>query len=238
MITAITESTPGIMCEGGVSRGTVTVRLMNSRGGQAEYKKSFFGMGVEGTVVTGTDMLFVGESDSSCHPLSNPKKVIDTVLLQLERAKNQAKAPTRKMPVIFTPDGVASALIMPLISAFNGKTVLEGASPLGKKLGEKAFDADFSLYDDPTIAYRPGSRPCDDEGVPSRRTPLMENGVVKASFMTSRPPPWPAQRAPAAATAAAAVCPPLPPAPSSLPPAKPPLMIWSRTSKKGWLSNN
>lgn len=180
MITAVTASTPGIMCEGGVSRGIVTVRLMNSKGGQIEFKKSFFGMSVEGTVVTGSDMLFVGESDSSCHPLSNPKKVIDTVLLQLERARNQAKAPTRKMPVVFTPDGVASALIMPLLSAFNGKTVLEGASPLGKKLGQKAFDADFSLYDDPTIAYRPGSRPCDDEGVPSRRTPLVENGVVKA----------------------------------------------------------
>ena len=180
MIAAITKSTPGIMCEGGVSRGMVTVRLANSRGGQAEYKKSFFSLGIEGTVVTGSDMLFVGESDNSCHPLSDPKKIIDTVLLQLERAKKQAKTATRKMPVIFTPDGIVSALIMPLLSAFNGKTVLEGASPLGQKLGQKVFDKNFSLYDDPTIEYRPASRPCDDEGVPSQRTPLVENGTVKA----------------------------------------------------------
>jgi PmbA protein len=180
MIAAITKSTPGIMCEGGVSRGMVTVRLANSRGGQAEYKKSFFSLGIEGTVVTGSDMLFVGESDNSCHPLSDPKKIIDTVLLQLERAKKQAKTATRKMPVIFTPDGIVSALIMPLLSAFNGKTVLEGASPLGQKLGQKVFDKNFSLYDDPTIEYRPASRPCDDEGVASQRTPLVENGTVKA----------------------------------------------------------
>ncbi len=180
MITAVTAFTPGIMCDGSVSRGVITVRLMNSRGGQAEFKKSYFGMGIEGTLVTGSDMLFVGESDSSCHPLTNPKTVIDTVLLQLERARNQAKSPTKKMPVIFTPDGVASSLLMPLMTAFNGKTVLEGASPLGKKLGQKAFDSALNIYDDPTIDYRPGSRPCDDEGVPSQRTPLIEKGVVKA----------------------------------------------------------
>ena len=179
MITAVTAFTPGIMCEGSVSRGTITVRLMNSKGGQAEFKKSYFGIGVEGTVINGSDMLFVGESDSSCHPLTNPKTVIDTVLLQLERAKNQAKSATKKMPVIFTADGVASSLLMPLMSAFNGKVVLEGASPLAKKLGQKAFDTALNIYDDPTIEYRPGSRPCDDEGVPSQRTALIEKGIVK-----------------------------------------------------------
>jgi PmbA protein len=180
MISAVTKSTKGIMCEGGVSRGSITVRLLNSRGGAAEFKKSFFSMSLEGTVVNGSDMLFVGESDSSCHPISSTKKIIDTVLLQLERCKNQAKVTTRKMPVIFTPDGLASAFLMALVSAFNGKTVLEGASPLAQKLGQKAFDAELSLYDDPTIDFQTGSRPCDDEGVPSQRTPLIEKGQVKA----------------------------------------------------------
>ena len=179
MVAAITAHTPGIICEGGVSRGTINVRLVNSRGGQAEYKKSFFSMSLECNLVTGSDMLFVGESDSSCHPISSTKKIIDTVIRQLNLAKNRAKAPTKTLPVIFTPDGVAGALLLPLLSAFNGKTVLEGASPLGQKIGQAAFDKNLSLTDDPTIAYRPGSRPCDDEGVPSQRTPLIEKGVVK-----------------------------------------------------------
>jgi PmbA protein len=181
MITAITGHTPGIICEGGASKGTVSFKIINSRGGQAEYRKSFFSLGIEGTLVEGTDMLFVGESDSSCHPLSNPQMIIKTVLRQLDLAKRKAKAPTRELPVIFTPDGV-TALVMPLMSAFNGKTVLEGASPVGDKVGQSVFDNRFSLSDDPTIAYRPGSRPCDDEGVPSRRTPLIKNGVVKGFF--------------------------------------------------------
>jgi PmbA protein len=178
MIDAVTGHTPGILCDAGVSRGIISVRLLNSRGGQAAYRKSFFSLSIEGTLIEGTDMLFVGDSDSSCHPLSDTKKITDVVLRQLDLAKNRAKAPTRMLPVVFTPDGV-TALMMPLISAFNGKTVLEGASPVGDKLGKLVFDKKLSLRDDPTVAYRPGSRPCDDEGVPSQRTPLINKGFVR-----------------------------------------------------------
>ncbi len=181
MISAVTGHTPGIMCEAGASRGVVSVRIINSRGGQADYRKSFFGLDLEGNLVEGTDMLFVGESESSCHPLTDPKKVTEPVLKQLELAKNKARSPGGELPVVFTANGFA-ALVLPLVSAFNGKNVLEGASPVGNRLGEAVFDGRFSLYDDPTVAYRPGSRPCDDEGIPSQRTPLVENGVVRSYY--------------------------------------------------------
>jgi PmbA protein len=60
--------------------------------------------------------------------------------------------------------------------------VLEGASPLGDKLGKQVFDNKLSLVDDATLAYRPTSRPCDDEGVASRRIPLINEGRV-SSFL-------------------------------------------------------
>ncbi|MFC2059017.1 metallopeptidase TldD-related protein, partial [Chloroflexota bacterium] len=66
--------------------------------------------------------------------------------------------------------------------AVNGKTVLQGASPLGTRKGERVFDSGLSIRDDATISFRPGSRFCDDEGVPSRRTPIVEGGVV-AGFL-------------------------------------------------------
>ena len=178
LITAIRAHTPDLQCEAGVSKGVVSVRIINSRGGQANYKQSIFGLGIEGQLIRGTDMLFVGESQSSCHPIMETGAVTDVVLQQLEFAKNQASVPTRSLPVIFTSHGVASALTRPLMAAFNGKTVLEGASPIGSKLDQLVFDKSLSLWDDPTIAYRPGSRPCDDEGIPSQRTPLIEKGVV------------------------------------------------------------
>jgi len=41
------------------------------------------------------------------------------------------------------------------------------------------FDSRFNLWDDATLPFQPGSCPCDDEGVPSQRTPLVENGEVR-----------------------------------------------------------
>jgi len=182
LIEIITAHTPEILCEAEVSKDTISVKLINSSGGRAEYKKSVFSVGIYGSLIRGTDMLFVGEGQSSCSPITRPKDIAEVVIQQLELAKNPASVPTAQLPVIFTPRGAASALIPSLATAFNGKTVLQGASPIGNKLGKKVFDAKISLWDDPTIAFRPHSRPCDDEGVASRRTPLIEDGTV-ANFL-------------------------------------------------------
>jgi PmbA protein len=182
LIALITGHTPDIICEAMVAKEIVSLRIINSRGGQASYKKSIFSIGIMGSLIRGTDMLFVGEIQSSGHPLTQPGEVAKVVLQQLELAKNQASAPTRQLPVIFTPRGVANALIPSLMMAFNGKIVLEGASPVGKKLGKQVLDSKLWLWDDPTIAYRPHSRPCDDEGTPSQRTPLIEQGKVSNFF--------------------------------------------------------
>ncbi|MBM3131578.1 MAG: TldD/PmbA family protein, partial [Chloroflexi bacterium] len=142
------------------------------------YRKSVFSISVEGVLVRGTDMLFVGDFESSCHPVAAIDFVARSTLEQLERAREIAPSPTGKMPVIFTPIGVASALLSPLGIAFNGKTVLRGASPLGHLKGERVFAPEFSMWDDGTIDFCPAASICDDEGVPTQRTPLVEDGVV------------------------------------------------------------
>lgn len=182
LIDMVRSHTPDIICEGRVSKAVASVRIINSRGGEVNYRKSVFGMGVEGNLTRGTDMLFVGEGQSSCHPLLEPGAIAGVVLKQLELARTRASAKTGTLPVVFTPDGVASALVPSLMAAFSGKVVLEGASPIGNRLGEVVFDPRLSLWDDPTLAYRPQSRPGDDEGVPSQRTLLIKKGVV-AGFL-------------------------------------------------------
>jgi len=182
LIDKVRAHTPEIVCQGGVSKNTVSVEILNSRGGKATYEKSVFSLAVEGVLIRGTDMLFVGDSESSCHPISEHKTVSGTAIEQLERAKELAPSVEGKLPVIFTPLGVASTLLMPIAMAVNGKTVLQGASPLGHRKGEQVFDKRLSIWDDPMLEYRPGSRFCDDEGMPSQRTPLIAKGVV-ANFL-------------------------------------------------------
>jgi len=178
LISKITQYSPEIICEAGVDKVTGSYNIINSRGGQASFRQSIFGIGIEGQLTRGTDMLFVGDHKSSCRPILKTDEITKTTIRQLELAKRMAKVSTKPMSVIFAPNGVASALVLPLISAFNGKTVLEGASPIGTKLGETVFDKNLTMCDNPTIPYSTGSRPCDDEAVPCQVTPLITNGTV------------------------------------------------------------
>jgi PmbA protein len=178
LIARVREYAPNVLCDAGVIKGTSSVGVINSQGGKASYDKSFFSLGLEGILIQDTDMLFVGDSESSCRLPDKVDIVADRVIKQLQMAKKKATVPAKPLPVIFTPHGVASAFLTPLAVAFNGKTVLEGASPLKDRLGEPVFDKKLSLWDDATLDYCLNSSPCDDEGVPGQRISVIKEGVV------------------------------------------------------------
>ncbi len=178
LIDAVRSHTPELLCDALVAKRVISVHLINSNGGEASYRKSYFRISIDGMLVRGEDMLFVGDSQSSCRRLTDFKSVVNEVIRQLELAKRNASIKTRTMPVVFTAYGVASCLLPSLVAAFNGKIVYDGSSPLKDRLGEQVFDARFNLWDDATISFQPRSYPCDDEGVSGQRTTLVERGVV------------------------------------------------------------
>ena len=171
--------TPDLVCQAGVSKDTLLVRIINSSGGEASYRKSIFSLGLEGLLVRDTDMLFVGDGEASCRPVLDPGATVEKTLWQLENAREKARISTGEYPVVFTPGGVGNALLPPLLVALNGKTVMQGASPLGNRLGQQVLDPQIDLTDDGTTSYRPGSGPCDEEGVPTRPLKLIEQGIVR-----------------------------------------------------------
>ncbi|GBD14355.1 Metalloprotease PmbA [bacterium HR25] len=178
LIDALRREEPELVCDGAVRRALQTVRCLNSNGGQFSYRRSVFSLSVGGTLVRDTDMLFVGDGEASCRPLREGRALVERVARQLQWARRTARASTGEMPVLFTPLGVASALVGPLTLAFSGRLVYQGQSPLTGKLGERLYDSRLTLWDDPTRPYRPASRAADDEGVASRRLPLIQGGVV------------------------------------------------------------
>jgi len=178
VIDAVCANTAGILCEGSISRGTATFEIAGSGGGHASCKRTNFSISIDGMLVRDGDILYVGDIRSSCRPILDPSPLTEEIIRQLELAKRNAPIKSGAMPVIFTPFGVAGSLLAPLISAFNGKTVLDGASPLKDKKDMVMFDSALSLADDPTIPYQPGSTPFDDEGVPARRNALIDRGSV------------------------------------------------------------
>ncbi len=180
MIDTLRKANSELLCEARVAKSVGGIEIANSRGGHASYRKSTFSVSIEGTLIRGTDMLFVGDYRTTSGPLRDTVPLTDRVMEQLAMAERTVPAPTGEVPVLFSPRGVASALIGPLTIGFNGRTVQQGASPLVGKLGEKLFDERLQVWDDPTASLEPGSRLADDEGVPSRRTALVEGGRAAA----------------------------------------------------------
>ena len=179
LIDGVLAAAPEVMCDAGVRKLTQRLRLLNTAGADVCYRRSLFRAGVSAQRVRGTDMLWVGDDDVSCRPITDAAHILKTTLTQLERARENVPVRTAELPVIFTPEGVGSTLMYPLIAAFSGKAVLQGSSPLVGALGEGRYDERLMLVDDPHVPWRPGSRPADDEGVPSRRLTLVDHGVVR-----------------------------------------------------------
>jgi len=180
LIDAIRAVEPELLCDAYVRRGGSKVTIANTNGGTFTYRGTGYSVWVNGTLIRGTDMLFVGDGDASCRAPLDLGAVEASVVSQLENSRRTAGARTAELPVIFTPLGVASALLGPLTIAFSGRMVHQAQSPLVGCLGKEMYDVRLSVWDDATLPYRPGSRPFDDEGVASRRNTLIEKGIVRS----------------------------------------------------------
>jgi PmbA protein len=100
------------------------------------------------------------------------------------RRLNPRKIETQKAPVIFEPR-TARALLGELFDAVNGGAIYRHASFLVGKLGEKVASDALTIVDDSTMPGLFGSVPFDDEGVVSRRTMVIERGVLKSYLLNT-----------------------------------------------------
>jgi PmbA protein len=92
------------------------------------------------------------------------------------------KVPTQKVPVVFDPR-VARSLLQNIFEAVSGESIYRQSSFLTDRLGERIGSELLTVVDDSTIPGLFGSSPFDDEGVTSRRTVILERGVLKSYLL-------------------------------------------------------
>jgi PmbA protein len=92
--------------------------------------------------------------------------------------------PTQAVPIIFDRD-TGHALLRHLFAMIDGNNVADGLSMLEGKIGEQIGSPLVTILDDPTIVHGIGSCRFDDEGTPSRRSTIVDKGVL-ASFLFDR----------------------------------------------------
>jgi PmbA protein len=94
------------------------------------------------------------------------------------------KVPTQKVPVVFDPQ-TARSLLGNIFDAVEGNSIYRSASFLAGKLGERIASENVTVIDDGTIPGLFGTSPFDDEGVPSRRTVVIDRGILKSYLLNT-----------------------------------------------------
>lgn len=74
----------------------------------------------------------------------------------------------------------ASGLLSTFIQGFNGENVIRGRSILHDKIGEEITDTGLSIIDNPLLEGGMGSSKADGEGTASKKTTLVDDGVLKS----------------------------------------------------------
>jgi PmbA protein len=100
------------------------------------------------------------------------------------RRLGAVKVETQRVPVIFEPR-TSRTLLGNVFEAVSGGAIYRNASFLAGKLGEKIASEKITVIDDGTIPGLFGTQPFDDEGIPTRRTPVIERGVLRNYLLNS-----------------------------------------------------
>ena len=91
---------------------------------------------------------------------------------------------TAQVPVVLDPL-IARSLLDHVFEGVNGDSIYRGASFLAGKLGEKVAGENVTIVDDGTIPGGFGTSPFDGEGIPTRRTVVIDRGVLKSYLLNT-----------------------------------------------------
>jgi PmbA protein len=163
------------------------VILGNSHGFLGEYRSSSFSVSVSPVASeSGGGM----QRDSwyavqrKFARLASPESVGQEAAKRTVRRLGARKIATRKAPVVFDQE-MSASLLGNLCSAASGYALYKGTSFLIGQLGKKLAPDFVTVYDDGRMAGGLGSRPFDGEGLATRKTTVVERGVLTSYLLDS-----------------------------------------------------
>lgn len=177
---------------GGFDAATGRRVLANSRGFLGEYRTSYCGissaplaMGADGVMQRD----FWSSSARRIADLESPESVGQEAARRALRRLGARRVPTQRVPVVFAPE-VARPLLGHLFEAASGDSIWRSASFLAGQLGETIAAPSLTLIDDHTMLLPSGvggfgTSPFDGEGLPTRRTVVVENGVLQTYLLNT-----------------------------------------------------
>ncbi len=154
--------------------------LVTSAGFAGEYRGSVCGLMVAPIAKEGDQMQVAGWGDRQRRlaALDSPEGIGREAARRALRKLGARKVATQEVPVVFESEA-AEDLLGDLFLAIDGTSIFRRASFLVGQMGEMIASSQLSVVDDGTMRGAVGSRPFDGEGLASRRTVVIEDGVLK-----------------------------------------------------------
>ena len=164
---------------GGFSAAEGEVLIVNSNGVEAYDKSTGFGLGVSINAIKDGDLATAYESTSSCIYDLDGIKLAEDLCELAKSSLGGEHIETADKDVVLDYHAV-TGLLSTFMSGFSADNVQRGRSRLAGKLGEKIVTDNLSIFDDGTVDGGLNSGVSDDEGTASKRTALVEDGILKA----------------------------------------------------------
>jgi TldD protein len=110
------------------------------------------------------------------HP---PEEVAEVATRRSLLMLSARKAPMGRMAVVLSSEAGGTMIHEAIGHGLEADLAQQGLSVYSKKIGEKVASSLITVIDDPTLPQRRGSYAFDDEGVASRRTILVDEGILR-----------------------------------------------------------
>jgi predicted Zn-dependent protease len=164
----------GLVLAGVYANGETGHALANSRGLWASHRESQVEFSVTALSPTSSGW---AKATETCTDRLDVIALARRAMDKAEAMRHKAELPPGEYTVILEPSAVTD-LFGFLFADWGGQAVEEQRSFLAGHVGEALFGANVTIADD-VLDPRQSGPPWDGEGVPRRRVPLVEGGVVK-----------------------------------------------------------
>ena len=171
---------------GGVSAVSGSELLINSSGVELEERGTIFTAYIEtvarsddGTSATGYDF---ANSRTALYDLASVGRSAAGLAV---RSVGGVRGESGKASVLLGPIAFAEILENALVPSTFGDNVQKGRSSLAGRIGEEVAEENFNMTDNGLLSGGMATSSFDGEGVPSRKTPLVRRGVLKAFLYDS-----------------------------------------------------
>jgi PmbA protein len=174
--------------------------MVNSRGFSGEYRRSYCGFSATPIAQDASGAMqsdYWYSTARTAKLLDSPEAVGRKASERALRRLGARRVPTQKCPVVFPPE-TARSIMGSLLSAADGDAIYRNSSMFSGKLGEQVAGENITMIDDGTMVFDHtlpagetvrvggfGTSPFDGDGLQTRRTTVIERGILKALMLNT-----------------------------------------------------